>query len=202
MNTKEASRAERFLCTDEEDLTFDGSPVGATACDYWRWAFSNVMDNTLRGALAEFIVARALGLTCRNRNDWAAWDLTTETDLKLEIKSPSYWQWWHQEKASRIQFSVSPARRWNPDTNKLEGEVKRHSHAYVFCLLAESDREKVKPLKLEQWVFFVVQTKLINQHFPKAKSLSLQMIKWKNLCAEEATYRTLKIAVERIRRHD
>jgi hypothetical protein len=34
----------------------------ATVLDYWRWAFSDLRDNTQRGVLAEFLVALALAV--------------------------------------------------------------------------------------------------------------------------------------------
>ena len=35
--------------------------------DFWRWAFSDLRDSTVRGVLAEFIVAAALGRTATRR---------------------------------------------------------------------------------------------------------------------------------------
>ncbi len=34
--------------------------LDAAVSDFWRWAFSDLRDNTVRGVLAEFIVAAAL----------------------------------------------------------------------------------------------------------------------------------------------
>ena len=40
----------------------EGSPLAAAdILDYWSWAYSDIVGNTNRGALAEFIVARAIG---------------------------------------------------------------------------------------------------------------------------------------------
>jgi hypothetical protein len=33
--------------------------LDATVADFWRWAFSDLRNNTTRGILAEFLVARA-----------------------------------------------------------------------------------------------------------------------------------------------
>jgi hypothetical protein len=38
------------------------SPVGATVADFWGWSRSDLLDNTERGVLAEFIVATALDI--------------------------------------------------------------------------------------------------------------------------------------------
>jgi hypothetical protein len=37
--------------------------LDATVLDFWRWAFSDLRDNTGRGILAEFFVATALART-------------------------------------------------------------------------------------------------------------------------------------------
>jgi len=37
--------------------------LDATAVDFWRWAFSDLRDNIVRGVLAEFLVAAAVGRT-------------------------------------------------------------------------------------------------------------------------------------------
>lgn len=55
------------------DTPFIGSPV--TLGDFWAWAYSDLLDNTLRGALAEYIVATALGVNEGVRVNWDPYDL-------------------------------------------------------------------------------------------------------------------------------
>lgn len=44
--------------------------------DFWRWAYGNLLDNTKRGALAEYMIQRALGLdTSGTQTDWGAYDI-------------------------------------------------------------------------------------------------------------------------------
>ena len=64
--------------------------------DYWSWVYSDIVGNTNRGALAEFIVARAIGSEGSVRNDWAAYDLERPSEIKVEVKSSAYLQSWHQ----------------------------------------------------------------------------------------------------------
>ena len=44
------------------DRMFRGASAlaGASVGDYWRWAYSDIVGNTNRGLLAQFIVAKAL----------------------------------------------------------------------------------------------------------------------------------------------
>ena len=59
----------------------------ANLSDYWRWSSSNLLDNTERGVLAEFLVANALGLTDKPRVEWGSHDLKTPAGTKIKVKS-------------------------------------------------------------------------------------------------------------------
>lgn len=45
-----------------EPFRVNSSSAPFSLIDYWRWAHSDLVVNTERGVLAEFIVARALGI--------------------------------------------------------------------------------------------------------------------------------------------
>jgi hypothetical protein len=72
--------------------------------DFWRWAFSDLRTNIVRGILAEFLVAQAVGDPSPLREAWDNWDVTTATSLKVEVKSSAYLQSWNQRKHSSIVF--------------------------------------------------------------------------------------------------
>lgn len=38
-----------------------------TLLDFWRWGFSDVLNNTTRGIFAEYLVATALGIEAQPR---------------------------------------------------------------------------------------------------------------------------------------
>lgn len=42
--------------TGNEEFTLHGKGAGITVLDFWRWAFSDLIDNTQRGVMAEFLV--------------------------------------------------------------------------------------------------------------------------------------------------
>ena len=48
--------------TGNEYFSYDDKPTGKLLADFWAWNSSDLLNNTLRGALAEFIVATALEL--------------------------------------------------------------------------------------------------------------------------------------------
>ena len=46
----------------DEQIHHSGQPIGSTVGDYWQWACSDLLMNTERGVLAEYLVALALGV--------------------------------------------------------------------------------------------------------------------------------------------
>ncbi len=45
----------------EEPFIYDGKSTGFSLLDFWIWSGSNVLNNTLRGQIAEYIVTQATG---------------------------------------------------------------------------------------------------------------------------------------------
>jgi hypothetical protein len=157
----------------------EGSPLAAAdILDYWSWAYSDIVVNTNRGALAEFIVARAIGSEPSVRIDWAAYDLDTPSGIKVEVKSSAYLQSWHQTSISKPIFSIRKAREWSPETNKLNEELLRHSDVYVFCLLAyRGDKRLLDPMDLSQWEFYVVKTTEIDRIFSEQSTIGINRVR-------------------------
>ena len=69
--------------------------------DHRQLAYSDIIGNTKRGALAEFIVAQAVGSTAEVRDAWAAYGLETPAGIRVEVKSSGYSQSWYQKRLSR-----------------------------------------------------------------------------------------------------
>ena len=127
----------------------------------------------MRGVFAEFIVASDIGVTRKPRVGWDAYDLETPSGIKVEVKSSAYLQSWYQKIYSRICFNIRPTRRYDGSTNELDTDVKRQADVYVFCLLEEKDKNKVNPLDLNQWIFYILLTSDLDKAFPTQKSIGL-----------------------------
>ncbi len=89
-----------------------------------------------------------------HRIEWADMDVT-DGAITLEVKSGANVQTWEQEGLSVISFPIE----------------QRVATAYVFCLLAEQDPERVEPQDLSHWRFWVVPTGRLH---PERKSIGLQ----------------------------
>lgn len=192
---------------------FRGDPTGATVLDYWQWSASNLLDNAQRGVLAEFLVARALGVADEPREEWVSWDISypfkSEQDpIKIEVKSSAYAQSWHQDKAYTIRYNI--ARRtwvWNPKIGKNEKltSSQRTADMYVFALLRRDDQKdrsnpnenKPDPLDLRHWEFHVLNRSTLDQQVGDQKTIGLNPLKklvesW----GRSVSYTGLKTAVD------
>ena len=145
---------------------------------FLRWNSGHLLENRTRGAYAEWLVHRALGLDPgEHRIEWAEVDVT-DGAITLEVKSAGYVQAWQQEGPSVISFPIE----------------QRVATAYVFCLLAEQDPELVDPQNLSQWRFWVVPTARLHA---ERKSIGMQPLI--RAYGEGISYEELPVRIEALR---
>ena len=149
-------------CEPEEQFHDKGHPLGFDMLSFWQWSTSDLVSNATRGVLAEYIVARALGVSDGVRDEWAAYDLRAADGTRVEVKSAAYIQSWRQNRPSRISFRVPKTRAWDRKSNRRSKEKKRQADVYVFALLAHRDQRTLDPLDVSQWEFFIVPTALLD----------------------------------------
>ena len=117
--------------TGREPFYLGGTTHDFDVLDYWRWATSDLVSNATRGLLAEYIVARAVGVSTTGvRDEWAAYDLETPDGIKLEVKSSAYIQSWWQARFSDIRFGTKKTLPWNAETNTFGTEPTRDADIY------------------------------------------------------------------------
>jgi hypothetical protein len=178
-----------------ESLTDAGTPLGVGLSDFWAWSTSDLIDNTTRGRLAEFIVATAVGVPTTGVQDaWAPWDLTMPgpEPIRIEVKSAAYLQRWRQKRYSLIQFSTRKTLAWDPETDVMESTARRQAQVYVFALLAHKEVKTLDPLDVSQWRFFVLPTQVLDARSRSQHSITLPSLK--NL-TNEVLFRDLAEAV-------
>jgi hypothetical protein len=162
--------------TGEEKFYSSSGDSNVRLLDFWQWVASDLLSNATRGKLAEFLVATDLGIADHVRSEWDPYDLTAPDGTRLEIKTSAYLQSWHQDKYSTISFDIKPSIKWNPMTNKFEGEPARQSDFYIFCLLHHKDKQTVNPLDLDQWTFYILPTETLNQTLPEQKRITMNKL--------------------------
>ena len=180
----------------DERILVDGSVAGPSVLEFWQWAASDLLNNSLRGHFAEFLVLSALEISQGVRVEWDATDVTMPSGVKIEVKSSAYLQAWPQEKESAISFTIRETQAWSSETKTYSPEKTRQSHIYIFCLLEHRDKRTVDPLDMGQWKFYVVRTSDIDKHFSAQKTISLA--KLMTIPHRECKYGELKVAAYEI----
>lgn len=148
-------------------------PLAFNLLNFWQWSFSNIVDNTTRGILAEFLVAQAIGCVQELREEWAAYDLISPEGVTIEVKSAAYLQSWQQKIPSKIVFNCPKTHAWDADTNHLSEETQRQAQIYVFAVLAHQNKATINPLDVSQWEFYVVPTVMLDQRTRSQRSITL-----------------------------
>ena len=160
----------------DEPFEFNGSSLPISLLSFWQWYASDIVGNAMRGILAEYIVASSVGMSSGTRTEWDAFDIETSEGIKVEVKSGAYVQSWEQKKHSAIQFSIRPTYGWDSESNSRSKEIIRQADVYVFCLLKHKEQSSINPLNLDQWVFYVVPTRTLNQSLGAQKTISLNSL--------------------------
>ena len=178
--------------TDEQ-----GNPV-SDLNSFWSWAYSNVMDNAQRGALAEYLVACALGVNDNVRGNWDKYDLLSPEGISVEVKSFGYLQSWEQEHLSTLSFGIQPTYGWDSAANTYATQLSRQADIYVFCIHKHTHQGTANPLDIAQWDFYLLPTTILNEKAGEQKRASLSsLIK---MGAEKCDYQNLhKRIIELIR---
>jgi len=184
------------LKTGNEAFLFEGNPISISLLQFWQWSDSDLMNNTTRGKLAEFIVANALGIADTIRQNWEPYDLVSSDGIKVEVKSAAYIQSWHQTRLSTITFDVKPTYDWNPENNEYGKERRRQADVYVFCVLSHKEQETINPLNLDQWDFYVLPTEKLDRNAKTQKSISLSRII--DLGAAKVDYDNISHAIRKL----
>lgn len=131
----------KHLTGQEMLMTPDGEAV-SRLIDFWSWAYSDLIGNAERGALAEYIVACALDIQHTERISWDKYDLITKDGITIEVKTSGYLQTWEQASFSKLVFGIQPTYvgTLNP-TNMIQN--KRDNLRYMYFVYITT---KINPL--------------------------------------------------------
>lgn len=164
--------------TGAEPFTEGTTPLGFSVLEFWQWSSSNLVGNALRGLVAEFLVARAVGADGAIRNEWDPYDLSKRSGLRIEVKSAAYLQSWAQRTESSISFDVRQTLAWDAETNAFapETERRRQADVYVFALLAHRSKATLNPIDVTQWQFFLLEASILDERLRKQRRVSLSRL--------------------------
>jgi hypothetical protein len=130
--------------THSAAVPLDGSErfigLDATVTDFWRWAFSDLRDNTTRGILAEFLVARAVGDERGLRIGWDNFDAKAPDGTAIEVKCSAFLQSWPQKQHSPLSFGRFRAREFDWTRNEYSVDARVRADVFVFCVQTRGNR--------------------------------------------------------------
>ncbi len=194
---KEENTSYTNYCEDDR-FTFSGSPV-FTVLDFWRFSYGYLAGQS--PAIAEFLVAKALGIEkAENVTYWTAYDMSYR-GKRVEVKSTEYVHAWNKDGVSKVRtFSIAPTHNayWeNAETKALS----RQSDLYVFCVNTNREFQNPQPLILDHWDFYPVATSEINSYAekngnPDQKTISLSVIE--HLAGDPVKWNDLKAGIDKV----
>lgn len=193
---------EKWIIPARKERLLPNTPIQGTVhsvLDFWQWAYSDLLNNTDRGLLAEFIVGSALGLIDEpaQRVEWDGCDFHYRGKM-IEVKSAAYLQSWPQKELSDIVFSIKgKAEYWVAVSNERHTctPPSRVARCYVFALFTEKEPEHAlaKLLDTRSWRFYVLPTRMLDETFGDQEDVSLSVLE--KLVAP-ISYEYLKPAIE------
>jgi hypothetical protein len=163
------SMTRRLNEANDRVLGSNAALTDASLLEFWRWAFSDLCDDDVKGIFAEWLVIKLLNIPHLRRISWANSDMMTVEDVRIEVKSSAFWQSWKLVdelgaalvepakpacEESKVRFSglrardaVTLARR--SDTRAFKADV------YVFAFQNERNPSRWNAMDLSQWEFYV-----------------------------------------------
>ena len=141
-----------------------------------QWVAQDLTSNRMRGLWAEWLLTERLGLLHEGsgRIEWDHADIRLG-GTTIEVKTAGTRQQW-SDQLSTPRFSIAPQTfAWDATTNtstRLE-PPRRTASLYVFCLHSCDELTNSAVTDENNWEFWVVPTALLDERFPKQKTLGL-----------------------------
>lgn len=173
------------------------SGLDARVLEFWRWAFSDLRDNTTRGILAEFLVARAVGDKRSVRVAWDNFDALAADGTPIEVKCSAYLQSWTQKRRSQLTFGRLSAREYDMTRNEYSADTRVRADVFVFAVQTQQDPATYDMLDIERWwEFWVVDAEVIRERAGKTVGIA-----WvRENATGPVSYRMLPEAISRAAR--
>jgi hypothetical protein len=144
---------------------------------FYRWAYADVFTNIVRAAVAEYLVACAIGRDHGKRSSWAGYDLELD-GIKIEVKSSACFVSGKTPTKSNSYDIEARCGSWHPNGTLIasDGRARRCADVYVFAYHWQTDRELADTLDVSQWRFYVVPTAWLDQRFGNQKRIARDKI--------------------------
>jgi hypothetical protein len=149
--------------------------LDATVVDFWRWAFSDLRENTTRGIPAEYLVATAVGDERELRSGWDDVDVRASDGTTIEVNCSAFLQSWPQRTMSKLNFARLRTRSWDAITNERRVDARVRAEVFVFAVQCQREPDQYDMLDLAHWEFWVIAGSVIRAH--PAKSVGIERVR-------------------------
>ena len=162
----------KILTGNEQLFGGDVDLPEGKALNFWKWAFSDLRMNNLRGVFSEWQVAVLLDIPLDDRDSWAPYDLKSSDGVSIEVKSAAYLQAWSGSSISNnIRFTGLKGRTWTPEEGFSESQ-SFNADLYVFCLQTEKNPDNWDAFNLNHWRYFLLPKPVLEEWNQKSIGLS------------------------------
>lgn len=113
-----------------------------------------------------------------NADSWTLFDILYR-NTRIEIKQTSYYHPWNEggKISNQRTFGITMANSNRENIRSEENKFERQNDIYVFCLNIGKTKETANPMNLENWRFYIIPTKIINEECGNNKSISLNKVR-------------------------
>ena len=178
----------------DEKFSFNNSELDFGILDFWESKYFNIYN--MQEVIAEFLIEKALRIEkAQNTDYWTLYDILYR-ECRIEIKQTSYYHPWNENgNISNIRrFNITKANS-KYEYKDLENKFERQNDIYVFCLNTGNTKETSNPMNLNNWEFYIVPTKVINEECRNNKTISLNKVR--KLC-DKVEYNKIKETIDLI----
>lgn len=159
-------KSESYFHEGDRSRPSELSERKSTVHDFWKWAFSFVNENTLRGILAQYLVAWAIGDDRDFYDPWRSYDLTAPTGKRIEIKTTAKAQVWeHGEENRKPKFEVTEKAYYTHEKGLDYSNIDFHADIYVLCHYKYEDSNTMDATNLSHWEFWVLTKEQLLRNF-------------------------------------
>lgn len=177
-----------------EKFIFNNNELDFGILDLWKSKYSNVFN--MQDVIAEFLVEKALGIDMAQNTDyWTLYDVLYR-DYRIEVKQTGYYHPWNENsKISKLRrFGITKANS-SYESNETVNKFERQNDIYVFCLNIGETRVDSNPMNVDNWEFYIVPTKIINEKCGDNKSIGLKRVRE---LSDKIDYDKLKEKIDQI----
>ncbi len=163
-----------------EAFTLRGNDTGLTVLEFWRWYYSDLLDNKAR--VAEYLLLKALGFSGANDSRFWSPHNVIYKGSRIEIRTAAYMKSSNDDEPSDKHIRHIDIRA-------------KDCQAYLFCLLPGKTKETADPLILDNWEFYIIPAWYLELEC--GKNITITMSKVRRL-VKLSRYGSIKEEIDKV----